>query len=220
VSAALARSQGVGPGAIQGALIALPFTILMILLSVITSITTQITNLSGTTSLPNTIVQSMGVGAFDLALWALLGGVVLGALGGIYQTSALKMNISKGIYVLNAPLRLLAKPGFLFIDRLRGRPRTAPHTSALSLLYAAVMSAILLAIAVGVAAAVLIGLNQTITLDLNYRIRDILGVVLIALPGLLLLSACVSALSEDPSLETQNIMPLSTGATMLSGTYY
>ncbi len=219
MSAALARSPGVGPGAIQGALIALPFTILMILLSVITSITIQTANPSGTSSLPSNIVQSLGVGAFDLALWALLGGAVLGALGGIYQTSALKTNIGKGIYILNAPLRLLAKPGFFFIDRLRGRPRAAPRTSALSLLYASVMSAILLAIVVGVAAAVLIGLNQTITPDLNYRIRDILGAMLIALPGLLLLSACVSALSEDPSLETQNTGPLFTGATLLPGTY-
>ena len=218
VSAAIGRSQGVGPGAIQGAIIALPFMILMMLLSVITTITSQNTGPFGGSSTPTTFVQSAGAGAFDLALWALLSGAALGAIGGMYQTSALKTNVGKAITsVLKAPIWLLAKPGFLLIDRLRGRPHRAPQTAALSLLYAAVMSAILLTIAVGAAAAVFIALNQAISFDLNYHIRDILGVILVALPGLLLVSAAASALSEDPSPGTQNIIPAFPGAFTVPG---
>src|SRR5205823_10199791 len=81
VSAAIGRVRGIGPGAIQGALIALPFTVLMVLLSILSTITNTSSLNGSTASGPvNSYVQSAGAGAFELLLWALLSGAVLGAL--------------------------------------------------------------------------------------------------------------------------------------------
>ncbi len=73
VSAAPGRVQGVGPGAVQGALIAVPFTLLMMLLSVICTITSTSTSnttnsASGLSGSAIMYVQSAGGGAFDLLL--------------------------------------------------------------------------------------------------------------------------------------------------------
>ncbi|MFL5695852.1 MAG: zinc ribbon domain-containing protein [Ktedonobacteraceae bacterium] len=203
VSAAIGRAHGIGSGAIQGALIAVPFTVLMVLLTIISTITN--TSSSSAVSAPaNSYVQSAGPGVFELLLWALLCGAVVGALGGMYQTGMLKTGVSQFLSALALPLVLLSKPGYTLLDRLTGQPRTSQRSPVRSLLYAAFLCTLLLVIAAGVAGAILIVLNQALSLTDNLRIRDILSVVLIALPGLLLLSVCASALSRDPQIESQS----------------
>ena len=196
-SAAIGRTQGIGPGAIQGALIAVPFTVLMMFLTVLSTIT--YTSSGGTaSSVASSSVQSAGVGAFDLALWALVGGAVVGALGGMYETSSVKTSVSGLLADLAFPLMFLTKPAYSLLDRLTGQPRASQRSSTRSLLYGAVLCALLMVVLSGVAGIVLIAYSQFFTLDDNVKIRDIIAVIMIALPGLLLLCACASALSTDP----------------------
>jgi hypothetical protein len=198
VSAAIARPRGVGPAAVQGALVAVPFVVLMMLLTTITSISTQETAF-GSSSVQNIFYTlTAGVGAFDLVLWALLFGVVLGALGGAYQASSLRTGIAKVLRGLIKPLGLITKPFFSLIDRFTGRPVATPRSAARSLVYGALLWALLLLVAVGVASIILIANNQVIELATIYRVRDILSVLLVALPGLFLISAAASALVTDP----------------------
>jgi len=205
VSAAIGRVQGIGPGAIQGALIALPFTVLMVLLTLISTITNTSSLNGSTASGPvNSYVQSAGAGAFELLLWALLSGAVLGALGGMYQTSMLKMAVSRFFSALAVLLTVLSKPGYSMLDRLTGQPAYSQRSRVRSLLYAAFLCTLLLVIVAGVGGGLLIVLNQALSLADNLRIRDILSVALIALPGLLLLCVCACALSRDSQIESQS----------------
>jgi len=205
ISAAIARQSSIGPAAVQGAFIALPFTLLMMLLTTICTITISI---SGSTTVPGSpvspsITQSVGVGMFDLPLLTLLFGVVFGALGGAYQAAHAQTFVRKLLTALTAPLRLLAKPLCFVLDRLSGQPRSIPRSHTRNLLYAACICAFVLLIIAGAAGGSLIGFNQQLSLQQSQYIRDIVSVCLIALPGLLLLSACFYALCSDPE-ELQN----------------
>lgn len=212
VSAAISRAQGIGPGAIQGALIAVPFTVLMLLLSLISTITNaQTGSFSSTSSTSSgvTYVQSAGVAPMDLLLWALLFSAVLGAVGGAYQTSSAKVVGSKVASALGTPLKLLGMPLSLLLDRLSGRPRSTPPSTARSLLYGAFFCAVLVAIVAGIAGALFINLNQTMGFDVNQRIRDILSVIVVVLPGILLIAAGASALAaRDPAAPASTARPV------------
>ena len=198
VSAVISRVQGVGPAAVQGALITLSFTVLMMLLTTISTVTFSY-NSGGSSSAsgPAAYVQSAGVGAFDLLLWALLGGAVLGALGGIYQVSSIKSGVSQVLAALLLPLVVLCTPGFLLLDRLTAQPRTSQRSKTRSLLYGALIATLLVVVA-GIAGGILIAFNQVLTFDSNVRVRDIVSVIVVALPGLLLLWACCVALCIEP----------------------
>lgn len=199
ISAAFGKAQGGGQGAVQGAMIALPFTVLMMLLSVYTMLNYHTSSSNGNSSSTGTtiITQSFGVGAFDLLLWALLSSALLGGLGGMYQTGTMKTSISKMLAGLAAPLRGLGAPGIALMNRLRGLPRSSPRTTALRLAYGAAFAMLVLIVIVVGTSICFIVLNQTISYALNYRVRDILAVVLVALPGLLLICAGAAALAEE-----------------------
>ncbi|HYT27815.1 MAG TPA: hypothetical protein VEL72_02260 [Ktedonobacteraceae bacterium] len=207
VSAAFGKAQTSGQGLVQGALIAVPFTILMMLLSVFTMIVLQDTGTFNSGSSTNTtLTQSFGVAPFDLLLWALLSGAVLGGLGGIYQTSSFKQSVRGTLSPFAGLLRWLGTPGYALFNRLRGGNRSAPRTTALWLLYGAAFSALILVIAVGVAAVYFISLNQSVPSDVITRTRDIMSTLLVALPGLLLISAAVAALTEEKVPQVQAVM--------------
>ncbi len=203
-SVAVSRVRGAGLAAVQGALIAIPFTVLMILLSLISTITATSTSSaisSGATFASST--QSAGAGAIDLILWALLSGAVLGALGGVYQVSNLRASVSNLLVRIGTAGSLPLRPLFRLLDRMTGQTRSFHRTHARSLFYGAFAMALLLVIAALIAGGSLIIFSQTISFQDNQRIRDILSVLLIALPGLLLLSSCVSALSTASIEENQ-----------------
>ena len=211
-SVAVSRVRGVGPAAIQGALIAVPFTVLMMLLSLITTITYTSTNSSGSAA-ATSYVQSAGAGAIDVILWALLSGAVLGLLGGIYEESEIKLSVSKLFSTIGKALSFPVGPLYLLLDSLSGRPLSSPRTRARSLLYAAFVMALLLAIIALIVGGSLIAMSATLSFQNNQQARDIISVLLIVLPGLLLLSACVSALSADPMIDNQ------AQATVVSGQF-
>jgi len=204
VSAAAGRAQGVGPAAVQGALIAVPFTLLMMLLTLISTFTIGLSTTSGGNSASYTI--SAGASAIDLLLWALFSGAVLGALGGIYQVSPLKRVMSRLLSALAAPFRFLCKPVYFLFDRLSGMPRASQRSHARNFVYGAFVCALFLAIIAGAAGTLLIANSQTLSFAANQLIKKVLYVSLIALPGLLLLSACASALARDP-LGSSSIAP-------------
>lgn len=206
ISAAFGKAQTTGQGLVQGALIAVPFTILMMLLSVFTMVVYQTTGQFGSASTNTTLTQSFGVGAFDLLLWALLSGAVIGGLGGMYQTSSIKQSVRGALAPVAGLLIWLGTPGYVLFDRLRGGNRSAPRTTALRLLYGAVLAALILAIAVGVAAVYFISLNQSVPFEVNTRTRDILSTLLVTLPGLLLVSAGAAALVEEKVPQGQPVM--------------
>jgi hypothetical protein len=211
ISVVYGRAQTIGQGLIQGALIAVPFTILMMLLSAFTMLSYQTVNSStSSTSVPSTVTQSFGVAPFDLLLWALVSGAVLGGIGGAYQLSTFKVSVSKALASLAKPLIALGIPGMALFDRLSGRPRSAPHTPALRLISGAAFAVIVLLIVAGAVAVCFVALNQTITYDFNTRLRDILSVVLVAVPGLLLISAGAAALAGEkpPPLQPAPTAPL------------
>lgn len=194
-SAFVSRVRGIGPGAIQGALIAVPFTILMMLLTFISSYNTVGTSTGGTSS-ANTVVQTAGAGALDVVLWSLLFGAAIGAIGGMYQNSAIKMGVSKFLSALATPSVLMSKPVASLLNRLSKQQATSRNKTR-TLLYTAFFWILVLAIAAGVVGGLFIGLNQSFTKDVNQRIRDIGSVVIVVLPDLLILSTCAVALCHD-----------------------
>jgi hypothetical protein len=184
---------------LQGALIALPFALLLMLLALLTTVRLSFTGSFGGINNPfPSYTASIGVGTFEIFPLALLFGVVLGALGGIYQASGMKRGVRILLAGFGTPFRPLSKPAFFVLDRLSGQPRNVQRSPVRSWLYRTFLCTLLLAIAAGIGGGLLIGLNQTLSFDANLRILSILTVLLVALPGLLLLCTCASALANDP----------------------
>jgi len=201
VSAFHSGAQSVGAGTLQGALIALPFVLLLMLLTLLTTVRLSFTGSFGGIDNPYSLpsyTASIGVGIFELFPLALLFGVVLGALGGIYQASAIKRGVRLLLADLCAPFRLLGKPAFFILDRLSGQPRNVQRSPVRSWLYSTFLCTLLLAIVADIGGGLLISLNQTLSFDDNLRILSIGAVLLVALPGLLLLCTCASAFANDP----------------------
>jgi hypothetical protein len=201
-SAALSRAKvrGVGPRVVQGAAIALPFTVLSIFCSIISTISHTHVPSNPTTVASSTIAQTStgGVGAIDLLLWTLLWAVVFGALGGAYQDSTLQKNVRGVLSGLASPVVRFSRPVDMLLDRLSGFPRSITRSHARSLLYGAFFLCLLLIVVTVATSLVLIIWNQTLSFSTNQSIKNVLSCILIALPGLLLLCSCISALSRDP----------------------
>lgn len=197
-SVALARSRAVGPAALQGAAIALPFTLFMIFFTTISSL--NINNVTGSagSSTMRTLVESAGVGGFDLLFWALLSGAIFGMLGGIYQVSTFKWQVSTFLSRLATPFVWLCTSCLRLLDRLGRQPTETPYSTARILLCAALLCALLGTVVAGIAGQVLINMTSFYTFSSDQRVRDSISAVIIALPGLLLLSATVAALAKDP----------------------
>ena len=195
-SVAISRVRGIGPAALQGALIAIPFTVLMIMLSLISTITFSSTSTSTSSTASNTL-SSAGAGAADIILWALLSGAVFGLLGGIYEASNLKTSGRRLLSSTGRALSLPVRPVFVLFDTL-SRQSPSSRTRARSLLYSAFAVALLLLIVAFIVGGSLLAMNQTVAFQDNLRARDSVSMLLVILPGLLLLSACVSALSTAP----------------------
>lgn len=196
-SVTASRVQGSGPAALQGALIAVPFTVLMSLLALISTITYTNTYTSSSTGSAAPTLSSMGAGVADIILWALLSGAVLGMLGGMYEASQFKTSLRSLLLDIGKVLSIPARPIYWLLDRLSKQPSSS-RTRARSLFYGAFALALLLVIVALIVGANLIAMDQSISLTDNLRLRDIVSTLLIVLPGLLVLSACVSALSTDP----------------------
>jgi hypothetical protein len=196
VSAAFGSVRDTGAGALQGALIAIPFTVLVMLLTPLSTISTS--DVSTNASSTSQYAASAGVGAFDVFLWALLAGAVLGALGGMYQTSTMNLTMSQILKPLAGLITSLSMPGYTLFARLSKLPHALQRTRTKDWLFSTVFCSLILLIGAAVVGGVLLGLNQTLTLDQNQRIRDITSVVLIAVPGLLILCTCAAALQRDP----------------------
>lgn len=197
VSAAFGRVKGTGAGAVQGALAAIPFTVVCLLLVPLSTVTNTSTITGGST--PSLTTQTAGASAFDLILWALVGGAIVGALGGLYQTSALQIPVSRLLHALALPFSAISAPFFTLLDSISKHPRNAAHSSTRRALYAALLWMILLVIVAVVGGSVLIGLNQTISYAINTRMMNILSTVLVAVPCILLLIVCAVALGRDPT---------------------
>jgi len=197
-SAAWGRVRGPGAGVVQGALAAAPFAAVMLLLVPLSSITSTVAS-SGGSNGSQTVTQTVSAGAFEVILWALLGGAVIAGLGGLYQTSPLQLTVSRVFRALALPFRAIVAPLYLLLDRISRLPRGSQRSSTRSMIYAALLWMILLAIIAAVGGGILVGFNQTITYAVNLRVRDILSTALVAAPCLLLIIACATALRRDPS---------------------
>lgn len=215
VSAAIGRAKDIGTAAMQGAFMALPLSVLMVLLSLLCTITYgNASSSSSTGPSPTSYIQTIGAGGFDLFLWVLLGGAVVGTLGGMYQVSSLKVAGSALRDALSIPLLRICKPFFLMLDKVSHRSLSTQLSSGRALLYGAFLSVLLLTIVSGIVGANLLSLNQVLTFEQNIRIRDILSVIIIALPGLLLLGAIGAAITTDP--ENKHYSSVQAGSTQLS----
>jgi hypothetical protein len=197
-SVAISRIRGVGPAAVQGLLITLPFTLIMVLLTLVGTITG--TSMSGA-STPT--VQSAGVGFVDLLFWALLASALFGMLGGIYEVS-IKNPVQEMFKAITRVLTLPIRPLFQLLDRLSEQSVIGQRSSSYSLLYGAFFFSILLTVVVIIVGTILIVSNRVVTVDINHLLRDIVSVLLITLPGLFLLIACFVALCRDPIAESQH----------------
>ncbi len=200
ISVAISRAQGKGPSAISGALIAVPFTIIMLFLTFISTITDTITFPGASTA----YVQSVGTSASDVLLWALLSGALFGALGGVYQGSMAKSWHKRFLALPAFVIELLAQPVYLLLMLLSKQPTSSLRNSTRSLLYGTLSCVLLLAIATAVVGSLLIVDNQIITQQVNQHVRDIASVLLITIPGLLLFCACTTAVCRDPVEEAQH----------------
>jgi hypothetical protein len=202
-SVAIARVQGIGPCAIQGLLIAVPFTLIMLLLALMSTVTNiwVFADNSGGSAVAH--VQSAGVGVGDLLLWTLLSGAFFGAIGGMYEGSAAK-NGGKQIFSrLSFLLGVVVWPLSKLLDRFYGMPLSVRHGSPRIFFYGAFFSTFFLTIIAALLGVVLIANNQIITLDQNLLVRNIVSVLFVAIPGLLLFSAGVMALAHDPLAESE-----------------
>ena len=203
LSAAISRARGSGPGAISGALIAIPFTIVMLFLSFVSSITVASASTGNALESATSTVQSVGASAADLILWALLSGAFFGALGGIYQGSTAKA-LGKQLSAIPVFIvEVLAKPLYLLLGIISKQPSSSLHNPARSLLYSAFSCTLLLSIAAAATGSWLIADNQMITLQVSQRLRDIISFLLITLPGSLLFCAWLTALYRNPLEEGQ-----------------
>jgi hypothetical protein len=202
VSAAWGRVRGAGAGAVQGALAAAPFAIMMLLLVPLGTIT-EISSSNSGTNVSSGVTQTVSAGAFEVILWALLGGAIIAGLGGLYQASQLQLSISRAMRGLALPFRAIAAPLYLLLDRISKFPRGAQRSSTRSAIYAALLWMILLVIIAAVGGGILVGFNQTITFAVNQRVRDILSSALVAAVSLLIIIVCATALRSDPSSAAQ-----------------
>lgn len=200
VSTSISRVRGVGPGAIQGALIALPFTALLFIFTAINSNNATMAN-SVSSYINENTATSIGANFGDVVLWGLVSGAIMGALGGAYQNSALRPAVSKVLGTLVKPVLLIFAPLYIFFDLLLGRPRAQKRSGGYVLLYTALIAAIVLGIISLFVGVMFLNQNQTITRDQSEHIRDIMALLLIALPGILLLSSAAATLARDPLLE-------------------
>lgn len=199
VSVAASRVRGLGAATLQGALIAIPFTLLMMALCLISSITyTQ------TSTTAQSYIETAGVDLFTMLLWSLLSGGVMGALGGLYQASALSNGVHHVLAALAFPLLLIGKPVIFVLNGITGQSRVSTASAARLLFYAALISAVLLAVACGITGSELINMNQIISFQENQRTLNILDALTITIPGLFLLLAVAVALTSDPSVAVQS----------------
>ena len=192
---------------------ALPLSLLMVLLLLLCTITYGYAT-SGSSTSPTSYLETAGAGGFDLFLWVLLGGAVVGTLGGMYQVSSIKASVSSLRYALSIPLLRICKPFFLILDKVCHRSLPAQLSSGRALLYGAFLSVLLLTIISIIVGVNLITLNQVFTFEQNIRFRDILSVILIALPGLLLLGAVGAAITTDPEIKHSN--PIRASSTQIT----
>jgi hypothetical protein len=204
ISTKISRTQKAGPRAISGALIAVPFTLLMLFLTFVSTITMTISSTAPESA--TSTVQSMGASPADLLLWALLNGAFFGALGGIFQGSIAEKWSRSLLAFLIAVVEFLAKPVYLLLAKLSGQTVSSLHTSTRSLLYSTLFCALLLAIATGVIDVLLIASNQTIMVQLNQQIRNVVSVLLVTIPGLFLFCTFAIAL-RDPIENGQQPFP-------------
>lgn len=203
VSVHFGRPTSPGMAAIQGALIALPFAIVMMILVALSMFSLSM-EITGTVmilgNIPDTqVVVSLGAGVIDVMVWSLLIGVLFGALGGIYQASALSQELGSALARLGRGMTPLAGPAHKLIDQLdTRRPARRVRGRTLNILGFALLITLLLtllSVAVGI---FLISCSSVVTYDLNQRLHAIMSALLIALPGLLLLCTLISALFDDP----------------------
>lgn len=207
VSAAFGRSRGVGPGMVQGLLITVPFTLLMVLIALFCTFTQQYT---GSDSSSGILTIFAGVEPVQVLLWSFLSSFLLGALGGAYQGSSLKNSGSAFLRTLATPLRAVSKPATVLGERLSGKSHGERPTAAAILLYNACFWTIVLIGLTILASILLLVLNQTFSLDQNHLVTNVLTSLLIALPGLLLLYALAATLTEEPAAQLRAAQP--TGA--------
>lgn len=199
VSVAASRVREPGPAMLQGAFIAIPFTLLMVVVCLISSI-----NYTETLSAGRTFTGSAGVDIFTMLLWSLLSGAIFGALGGLYQASALSNSVHRVLALLVSPLLWIGRPIVFVLNAVTGQHRKSTASTARLFLYAALISAILLAIACGIVGSMLINLNQIIDFQENQHTLNILDVLTVAIPSLFIVTAGAVALTADPSADVQS----------------
>lgn len=197
-SVAASRVRHIGPAAIQGALIALPFTIFMIVLALLSVISNVSITSTSTTTSSSTLIQSASVDMFNMLLWALLSSAFFGLLGGMYQASPLQNGVRTIGVALAYPLRLVCEPLYKLLDLCSGQSHLSQRSLGRTFLYATLLVTVLLAVVTFVVGSYLINANQSLTFDDNQRIFNVLSVLVITLPGILLLCSAATALSTDP----------------------
>jgi len=212
VSVALARVQGAGSALLQGAFIAIPFTVFMIVLCLLSTIS-YTGNYGITSTSSGTFIETAGVDIFNMLLWALLSGAVFGALGGLYQASTLKNALRPILTVIAFPVFLIGRPVSGVLNALSGLRRASSDSTARNLLCSALVCTVLLAIASGIVGSLFINMNQTIDFAQNQHMMNILDVLTIAIPGILVISAGAVALTTDPYAQSVGTQGANVSAT-------
>ncbi|GHO70610.1 hypothetical protein KSC_095020 [Ktedonobacter sp. SOSP1-52] len=102
--------------------------------------------------------------------------------------------------LLVKPITLLFTPLYIFFDLLLGRPRQMKRSSAYILLYTTLIVAIVLGILSLFVGLMLVQQAQVLTREQSENFRNVMMLLLIALPGILLVSSATTALAHDPLL--------------------
>jgi hypothetical protein len=114
VSARLGQPASLGIAAIQGALIAVPFTIAMMILAALSMISFSM-DITGSIilNIPEThVMVSLGAGISDVMFWSLLSSAFLGGLGGMYQASSFGLEMDRAHRRELKHLKKCRKPPF------------------------------------------------------------------------------------------------------------
>ncbi|MBO0784234.1 MAG: hypothetical protein J2P37_35965, partial [Ktedonobacteraceae bacterium] len=148
ISAAYTRTRQPGPAALQGALIAIPFTVVMMILAACFTLRFSMA-FSGTVpllgSIPDTRVEvALGAGIIEVMLWSLLIGAIGGALGGLYQVSTFGHAVDVFLGILGNLLKAPFQPFMPLLDKLTGRANTAKRGRTLTIVYSAALAALVL----------------------------------------------------------------------------
>lgn len=213
VAARVAQARQTGDAFIAGAVLAIPLSLALGLMTLLVSIGTVVTA-SGENGGTSTLALGPTFGSTFLAV--LIGGAIVGGIGGASAVATPHLGSLPRLLLL--PFRplgwLLAK----LLDRLTRQPAGQPRSEGIKWLYDGVLAALILAVVV----LILNPLSRSLVTSVPFGVIRGLNVwaatILVGLPLLYFIGALVTAFSTPPLAQSGAAAPLAAAPAAAAGT--